>query len=895
MKIHFFLRFHTEYGQTLQLTGNCDQLGNGDVTKALPMQFVNHDFWSATIELGHDFENKLQYNYLLRTPEGEVMEWGNDRIVEFMDIEADDLTMIDTWNHAGEFENVFYTQPFQQVLLPVHKSGRAKSLKHVTHIFKVKAPLLSADEVLCVLGSNESLGNWDLKNPVVMSCEDGWWTARINFGKETFPVAYKYGIYNTKSKSFIRFESGNNRSLYDGVAKKKLTILHDGFAQLPNNTWRASGIAIPVFSLRTEKSFGVGEFTDIKLLVDWAKKVGMKLVQILPINDTTATHTWTDSYPYAAISAFAFHPMYVNLERIAGGHMHPVIKSLNKKQKELNAKADVDYEEVMKHKWAALKKLYVEQKQDLHDDLTFFEFFDLHRHWLVPYAAFSYLRDKNGTPDFTKWSSHQVYDEHAIQELVDPESKNYDQIAVYYFAQYHLHLQLQEATAYAHENGIIVKGDIPIGIYRNSCDAWVEPELYNMERQAGAPPDDFAIKGQNWGFPTYNWQRMMDDGFSWWRKRFEQMSNYFDAFRIDHILGFFRIWSIPMDAVEGIMGHFVPAIPVSINEFSQRGIWFDYRRLCKPYITNQVMRELLGNDASWLEGFMNPIGNGYYELKEEFNTQRKVEAHFDQQEKNEMNDRMRHALYDCISNVVFFEEEGSHASAFHFRISMQSTSSFRHLDQDLKNKLEDLYVDYFFRRQDDFWKKEAMAKLPALKRATNMLICGEDLGMVPECVPDVMKQLGMLSLEIQRMPKDPKKAFFHPADAPYLSVVTPSTHDMSTIRGWWEEDRGVTQRFFNNELGQYGGAPYFCEPSIVKTIIWQHLNSPAMWSIFQIQELLGMSQTLRRENPQDERINVPANPKHYWRYRMHFTLEQLMKEDTFNDELKGMIEGAGRA
>jgi 4-alpha-glucanotransferase len=176
-----------------------------------------------------------------------------------------------------------------------------------------------------------------------------------------------------------------------------------------------------------------------------------------------------------------------------------------------------------------------------------------------------------------------------------------------------------------------------------------------------------------------------------------------------------------------------------------------------------------------------------------------------------------------------------------------------------------------------------------------MLICGEDLGMVPECVPDVMKQMGMLSLEIQRMPKDPKKAFFHPSDAPYLSVVTPSTHDMSTIRGWWEEDRGVTQRFFNNELGQYGGAPYFCEPSIVKAIIWQHLYSPAMWSIFQIQELLGMSQTLRRENPQDERINVPANPKHYWRYRMHFSLEQLMKEDEFNEALKDMIAVAGRA
>jgi len=895
MKIQFYLRFHTVYGQTLSVTGNCPQLGSNDPAEALPMHYLNDDFWSVSIELGSEFENQLQYNYMLTTTEGEVLEWGNDRVLDVMKLDVDDVTLIDTWNHAGEFENVFYTQPFQQVLLPHAKDVKPKPYKNTTHVFRVKAPLLREHEVLCVLGSNPSLGNWEKTTPVLMSREDNWWVARVNLSKESFPVAYKYGVYDTKLKQFRDFENGSNRVLYDAAAKRKLTVLHDGFAQLPNSNWHAAGVAIPVFSLRTQKSFGVGEFTDIKALVDWAKKVGMKLIQILPINDTTATHTWVDSYPYAAISAFALHPIYINLEQVAGGHLHPVIKSLNKKQKELNALPEMDYEQVMKHKWSALKELYAEQKVDLHEDLTFFEFFALNRHWLVPYAAFSYLRDKFGTPDFNKWKTHSVYNEDAIQKFVDPKQKHYDEIAVYYFAQYHLHLQLKEAAEYAHKHHIIVKGDIPIGIYRNSCDAWVEPELYNMSMQAGAPPDDFAIKGQNWGFPTYNWQRMAADGFSWWRKRFEQMSNYFDAFRIDHILGFFRIWSIPMDAVEGIMGYFVPATPVHISEFGQRGIWFDYQRLCKPFINEQVMRDLLGNEWNWLVGFMNPIGNGYYELKEEFNTQRKVEAHFETQEKSEMNDRMKHALYDCISNVILFEVEGSQAQQFHFRISMSSTLSFRYLDQEQKSKLEDLYVNYFFRRQDDFWKKEAMAKLPALKRATNMLICGEDLGMVPDCVPDVMKQLGMLSLEIQRMPKDPKRKFFHPADAPYLSVVTPSTHDMSIIRGWWEEDRGATQTFFNNELGQYGSAPYFCEPWIVRDIILQHLHSPAMWSIFQIQELLGMSTTLRRENPQDERINVPANPKHYWRYRMHISLEDLLKEDEFNQELKGFLVASGRS
>ncbi|HLP36515.1 4-alpha-glucanotransferase [Lacibacter sp.] len=895
MKIQFYLRFFTQYGQSLFVSGNCEALGNNDPATALPMQYLTDEFWTVSIDLGKDFENELQYNYILKNDHGgDVVEWGNDRVVEVMKLGVDELTLIDTWNHAGEFENAFYTQPFQNVLLPKHKEAKSRSFKAVTHVFKVKAPLLKEDEVLFISGSNDTLSKWSTTEPVLMHMEDNWWTARLNFSTESFPVAYKYGVFNLKTKSFVSFESGNNRILYDSYGRKKITILHDGFALLPNNTWKGTGVAIPVFSLRTQKSLGVGEFTDIKALVDWSKKVNMKLIQILPINDTTATHTWMDSYPYAAISAFALHPIYLNIEAVAGNANHPVVKSLKKKQKELNGLVDIDYEAVMKVKWASVKELYAEQKKAMHEDALFFEFFELNRHWLVPYAAFSYLRDKYKTPDFSQWKSHSVYDEHAIQEFVDPTKKHYDEIALYYFIQYHLHLQLQSATAYAHANGIVVKGDIPIGIYRNSCDAWVEPELYNMSMQAGAPPDDFAVKGQNWGFPTYNWQRMAQDDFKWWRQRFEQMSNYFDAFRIDHILGFFRIWSIPMHAVEGILGYFVPATPIHINEFGSRGLQFDYQRFCRPFINDDVLRELMNGDTEVLKPYLNHMGNGQFELKEEFNTQRKVEAHFAKLEASDHNDWIKHGLYDCISNVIFFEVEGSQSQQFHFRISMSSTSSFRYLDAATKNNLDDLYVNYFYRRQDDFWRKEAMAKLPYLKRSTNMLVCGEDLGMVPDCVPDVMNQLGMLSLEIQRMPKDPSKQFFHPSTAPYLSVVTPSTHDMSTIRGWWEEDRMLTQKFYTHELGQFGEAPYYCEPWIVQKIISQHLQSPAMWSVFQIQELLGMSGELRRENPHDERINVPANPKNYWRYRMHINLEDLLHEEKFNEELKELVVMSGR-
>lgn len=534
-------------------------------------------------------------------------------------------------------------------------------------------------------------------------------------------------------------------------------------------------------------------------------------------------------------------------------------------------------------------------KEDNLNDTDFYGFFNKNKHWLVPYAAFCYLRDKNATADSSQWKANNQYDKEAIEKFVSPKAKHYDSIFFQYFIQYHLHLQLKEAAEYAHKKGIILKGDIPIGVYRHSCDTWMNPELFNMEMQAGAPPDDFAVKGQNWGFPTYNWRKMQENDFAWWRQRLDHMGNYFDAFRIDHILGFFRIWSIPIHAVEGIMGYFVPAIPVHVNEFGERQIWFNSERYIKPFINDDVLHQIFEDKAEEVkQEYLVVTGNGMFELKEAFNTQQKVEAHFSGLDDNNQNKNIKLGLFDLISNIILFEVENSQGMQFHFRIGMQKTSSFNALDWNTQNQLKELYVDYFYNRQDEFWKKEAMKKLPALKASTNMLICGEDLGMATPCVPEVMKQLGILSLEIQRMPKDESRKFFHPNDAPYLSVVTPSTHDMSTIRGWWEEDRDKTQYFFNNELGQWGDAPLLCDTWINKAIILQHLYSPAMWSIFQLQDVFGMSDALRVENPTAERINVPADPNHYWRYRMPISIEELLKAKEFNEELKNYIKASDR-
>ncbi len=893
MIVQFYICYSTKFGETLFVSGNTGLLGNDELTGSFPLTYLNEQFWHGQIEIDEkDLFDPLCYKYVLQDKNGDqVTEFGNDRMIDCSRVKASKIVLYDTWDFAGAFENAFLTAPFTDVIFKnrqVKKTTIKSHAESVTHEFRIKAPGLKENEILCIGGSSEAFHDWDTMQVLWLTENDKCWSIKLDLGKSSFPLSYKYGIYNQADKKFIRFEEGDNRVLLKEEGKNTLTIIDDGFAVLHNVNWKGAGVAIPIFSLRSKNGIGTGEFNDLKLLVDWSKKTGLKMIQLLPVNDTTATYTWKDSYPYSSISAFALHPMLLNLESVAGKKNAEIVTALASKKEQLDKLAELDYEEVTRIKIAAIRELYQLQKESFKDDLGYITFYERNRYWLEPYAAFAYLRDKYKTADFNSWKTHALYNESEIRELVSPLQDDYDEIALHYFTQYHLHLQLKEATVYAHKNGVVIKGDIPIGICRNSVDAWIEPGLYHMDKQAGAPPDAFTAKGQNWGFPTYNWAAMQKDNFTWWRKRFDQMSNYFDAFRIDHILGFFRIWSIPAHAVEGLIGRFDPAIPVSINELFAKNISYERQRYTEPYVTDSILLELFGDHKDAVKKtFFTAL-----KLKEVFNTQRKIEAYFKTDQT--FDNKVKQGLYDLVSNVIFFEVEGTSGQQFHFRISMHDTLSFKGLDRHSQKELSALYIDYFYHRQDELWKKEAMKKLPGLKSNTAMLVCGEDLGMVPHCVPEVMQQLGILSLEIQRMPKKTGTEFFHLKDAPYLSVVSPSTHDMSTVRAWWEEDRFKTRYFYNHMMGKQGDPPVYCEAWINKEIVLQHLHSPAMWSVFQLQDLMGIDADIRREDPNQERINNPAEAEHYWNYRMHIRLEDLLKADDFNEELKSYIEQSGR-
>ena len=762
--------------------------------------------------------------------------------------------------------------------------------------FRALCPCLHhKHQQLGICGRGAALGNWDCKQTVLMEeIQANEWTVTLNAASLEFPLEYKIVACNADTKEVEEWEAHNNRLLcIDGMKKGEIYLTPESEVRFTSSARKVAGTAIPVFSLRSEGSFGVGDFGDLKKLIDWAVSTHQQAIQILPINDTTITNTWMDSYPYNSISIYAFHPMYIDLRQLGKLKDKEALAFYEEKRKELNALPQIDYEAVNNTKRAYLKSMYQQTGKKVLASAEFKKFFKENEHWLLPYAAFSYLRDQYGTPNFSQWPEHNEYHADEIAAMCIPESDCYEEIAFYYYIQYNLHIQLLDAGNYAREKGIIFKGDIPIGISRNSVEAWIEPYYFNMNGQAGAPPDAFSTNGQNWGVPTYNWDVMEKDDYQWWQKRFRKMAEYFTAYRIDHILGFFRIWEIPSHSVHGLLGQFVPALPMSVDEIQSYGLTFQKDFMTKPFINENILNRIFGEKADRVkETFVQHCHDDIYEMRSEFDTQRKVEAYFAER-KDEESRNICEGLYTLISNVLFVPDR-KHPSMYHPRIAVQNDFIFEVLSPEEKEVFNRLYNHYYYQRHNQFWYQEAMKKLPILTQSTSMLVCGEDLGMVPDCVPWVMEQLQILSLEIQRMPKNPQHEFGHVWEYPYRSVCTISTHDMATLRGWWEEDYEQTCRYYNQVLGHWGEVPTAAPGWVCEEIVRNHLECPSLLCILSFQDWLSMDEEIRYPNVDAERINVPANPRHYWRYRMHLTLEELMKSNKFNEKMKEMIDAAGR-
>lgn len=804
-------------------------------------------------------------------------------------------TMYDHWSDIPE-DAYLYSSAFTDCLCPhtLHTLPASSFSKTVRLI--VRAPQLRSSERLAIIGSNKALGAWDSTKAVEMTEHNiNEWVVDLN--ADDFPegeMEFKFAALDSKKDVTPLWECSNNRTIELPELKDGEVVVYDlNEAYMPIYNTKIAGTLVPVFSLRSKTSFGVGDFGDLKKMIDYIDKTGQRVLQILPINDTTITHTWTDSYPYSCISVFALHPMYVDLTQL------PQLKDAKERDRfeklrvELNGLKQIDYERVNNAKLEYLHLLFAQEGKQMMSSKKFHEFFHETEQWLVPYAQYATLRDKYGTADFSQWPDHNTWDEADRKELSNSRSKLYKEVEFWYFVQYILNTQLDEAHAYARQHHVILKGDIPIGVNRYGCDVWMEPRYFNLNGQAGAPPDDFSVNGQNWGFPTYNWDEMLKDGCQWWVRRFQNMAKFFDAYRIDHVLGFFRIWEIPINSVHGLLGQFAPALGMTADEIRGYGLNFQEERFTTPFITNWTLERMFHDKANDVKAkYLDRLDDERYKMKPEYDTQRKVEKAFatvtDQDELN-----IRDGLYAMISDVLFVRDTKD-ASKFHPRVSAQFSFIYESLYDNDKGAFNRLYNDYFYRRNNQFWYREAMKKLPRLVEATRMLVCAEDLGMVPDCVPWVINELRILSLEIQSMPKDPHVRFGHLSRNPYRSVCTFSSHDMPTLRQWWDENYERTQDYYNNMLYRGGAAPHPLPGWLARDIVSRQLTSPSMLCILSIQDWLAIDDKLRLPDANAERINIPANPKHYWRYRMHLNIEDLMANNNFMSNVKELVNQSGR-
>ncbi len=899
MTILFNLSYNTVYGEEIML--NIMSGDDASTVEKFKMATRDGNTWTCTVNSLAKPGATLNYYY-------SVVKNGIETRREWL-VEPHQLVMTsvkginyivhDNWIDIPE-DSYLYSSAVTDCVA-ARKKGTLKPVDYSKTLkIKVRAPQLRSNERLAVMGEIAELGKWEaLKAYPMTEQQPNEWVADIdatNITAEAFDL--KFVVLDEEKDYTPMWENNNNRRIVMPKMKNgDVVAIEMGIALFSIYPWKAAGCVIPVFSLRSEGSFGVGDFGDLKMMIDWVAKTGQRVLQILPINDTNITHTWTDSYPYNSISIYALHPQYADLRQL------PELKDKARRehfaalQKELNALPQIDYERVFAAKMEYLQEVFAQEEASLVKKVAYKTFFNNNKEWLVPYAAFCHYRDLYGTATFSQWPDHQSLPDKEREAMAKPGTALYKKVAFWYFVQYVLDTQMRAAHDHARKNRVILKGDIPIGISRDGVEAWVEPRYFNLNGQAGAPPDAFSVNGQNWGFPTYDWDEMVSDGCSWWVRRFTKMAQYFDAYRIDHVLGFFRIWEIPINAVHGLLGQFAPSLGMTAEEIESYGLRFNEDRYTRPFITDWTLDRMFGEKAAMVkEQFLDRLDDERYQMKPEFDTQRKVEAWFLKMKNEECgmkNEDLRDALYAMISCVLFVRDRKD-SKKFHPRIGVQLDFIYESLHDSDKYLFNRLYNDYFYRRNNQFWYYEAMKKLPRLTEATRMLVCAEDLGMVPDCVPWVMNQLRILSLEIQSMPKDDKVRFGHLSRNPYRSVCTISTHDMSTLRQWWDEDYERTQAYFNTMLHRGGAAPHPLSGWLAKEIVMRHLTSPSMLCLLSLQDWLSMDEKLRLPDADAERINIPANPRHYWRYRMHMTIEQLMAADEFNTNLKEMISQSGR-
>ena len=906
MKLKFSIHYSTAWGQRLHVAITYSTFDGRHKRHLLAMNTEDGELWTletSVMESRQHPVTSLSYIYQVRDSDGRLLrsEWGKvPRLYAFDSTR--DYYFPDAWRDIpvqahlySEAYSVAVTsmrhRPVEVLRLPLFRR---------TALFRVSAPQLRPGESLGICGSHPAMGSWNPSRFLRMNAVgDGEWMLSVNIEGMPLPLEYKYVVIDETTHHLKKWEEGENRSSQDAVvADGQVLVLYGGMLRVCEDEWKTSGVAVPLFALRSEHSCGVGDFGDLKRLVDWAVMAGMKVIQLLPLTDTTSMHSWSDSHPYNAISVFALHPHYVDLEQMGVLDSEEGIAHFNRQRRELNALEYSDYMAVDRVKNAYIDEIFSVVGANTIDSVDYQEFLETNRSWLLPYAAFCILRDHFHTARYLDWGEYAVYHEPTVMKFLEQHAEECDKVC---FVQYHLHRQLAEAVKYAHQHGVALMGDLPIGVYRDSVETWTHPAYFEMEAQVGTPPDQENFNGQNWGFPPFRWGDIGmqlgkgDDGVVFWmRRRIEHMGQFFDALRIDHAVGYFRIWEIPCHAVSATMGHFSPALPLSEEEIARWGLVFRRELHTRPFINDRILDRLFGIHATYVkEHYLLRLSYGLYALREEYDTQVKVRDHFSgKTDENSL--WIRDGLYRLVANVLFLEDQHTEGM-YHPRFMVYNEPVYEILGKEEKDAFMRLYNNYYYERHNDFWSYGADRKIGAVFSNTRMLIGAEDLGMLPACVGEVLDHHRILTLEIQSMPKEPGYEFSHLKANPYRSICTISTHDMPPLRLWWEESIGRTQRYFATVLQKQGRAPQTLPPHIAEQIIAMQMFSPSMLCVLSIQDWLAMDGELRGRNVADERVNSPYDMYNQWKYRMPVSLERLMKASKYNGKVRAMVNHSKRS
>ena len=901
MKLKFSIHYHTAWGESLHVSIDFRSQDGTVRHQNLLMQTEDGECWTletAALMSRHHPLSHIAYRYEVQNADEEVLRREWDMVPRIYHFDASkDYVFPDEWRDRPLPLHLYSDAYLTTVGHPRGEQVQvmAVPLFRRTIVFRVSAPQLQAGQAVAVCGSHPALGSWSPSRYLKMQyVGQGEWMLSVNALGFSQPIDYKYVVVDEQTHELLSWEEGDNRSVPADVSDGQVLVLHGGHLRLAESMWRAAGVCIPVFSLRSEHSYGVGDFGDLRRFVDWAVVTGMKFIQTLPVNDTTTDGQWHDSYPYNIVSVFAFHPHYVDLEAAGILRSKAQMTMFERRRQELNALPYSDYEAVHRVKMEYLQALFAEQGTKVMESKEFKQFVADNEDWLKPYAAF--LMEKGNLSEKGKVKSEKFAAAFSSAEdgAAPCPAGNFSLFTFHFsficYVQYLLHTQLQAAADYARQQGVVLKGDLPIGVNRDSVETHQHPEVFNLDSQTGAPPDAFTQQGQNWGFPTYHWGEALTRML---RQRLRHLSQYFDALRIDHVLGFFRIWEIPADAVYGLLGHFSPALPLTVGEIEYFGLPFRKELFTRPFINDRLIERLFGIHAQYVrDTYLVRKAYNLYDLRPEVSTQRRVaEVFADRHDENSL--WIRDGLMRLIADVLFVEDPRQ-ADMYHPRIGVLTEPIFEALSAEDKDAFLRIYNNFFYQRHSFFWGQQALHRLPAMLRDCRMLVCAEDLGMLPDCVEPVLDQLRILTLEIQQMPKQQGFEFAHLDANPIRSVCTISTHDMSPLRLWWQESPERRQRYYVTMLQKEGRAPEQLPAHLAEEIIARHLYSPSMLCILSLQDWLAMDAELRRKNPAEERINVPSDAFNRWQYRMHLTIEQLLQATRFNNKVKTMVQRSKR-